>query len=218
MVQFRFSIPHRNVPWWPGISQGQDGRCGRIWNLVRHWDFPYHTSDPWCEGLDIAMMCGENDQEWSRNTRSDLWSEQWDKKAKGTLGELNHDRILGLFYISLILLPFPCCHLFTEINISLVLALLMILMLALPAGMSFKGQRQITRGFMMAILHSVSMKIQKEGAKSGRGEVFKPSSKGNTTFHYFISCIFVSLKRNIYLFLKKNINPGIAWHLKHTPL
>jgi len=87
------------------------------------------------------------------------------EKVKGALGELNHDRIVGLFYISLILLPFPRCHLFTEINISLALALLMILMLALPAGMSFKGQRQLTRGFTTAILHSVCVKIRKEGAK-----------------------------------------------------
>lgn len=98
------------------------------------------------------------------------------EKAKGALGELNHDRIVGLFYISLI----P--------------------MLALPARMSFKGQRQLTTGFAMAILHPVYMKIRKEG---GKGEVFEPSSKRRCHFSLFHLTPFCIVEENISVSQKK---------------
>lgn len=63
-----------------------------------------------------------------------MWSEQWDEIKLRCVR-----RTKPQFYISSIRIPFPRCHLFAEINISLALVSLMIPTLAVPATVSFKG-------------------------------------------------------------------------------
>ena len=195
MIWILYSVRWRSS----GNSQGQN--VGEFWTqsgIHRHWDFPYYPSDP------QEVEYHENQSEVG------LWSEQWDERKLRCIR-----RMKPQFYISPICIPFPHCHLFAKINISLALALLMIPMLAIPATMSFKGD---TDTYKMLCDNNTAPGIHVDSKGRGQqrqGWSFRAVEQKTMPFFIISSLAFVLLKRNIYLFLKKKkINPGIGWHLK----